>query len=565
MIGADALLEALKNEWVTQIFGYPGGAVLPLYDRLPCHDIAHILVRHEQGAGFAAAGYARVTGNVWVCLATSWPWATNLVTAIADAKLDSIPLVAITGNVFKHLIGSDAFQEVDTVGIVEPIVKHAFFVGNADDIENVVYEAFHLARSGRPGPVLIDITKNAQADTLISPFQGKISLQKKSENSPSFIPEIDKARQAIEWSKKPIIIYGHGVTLGNAHRELEDFLEKSGIPAVWTFLGIGGVDETKPRRYGMLGMHGTMASNFAVHNADCIIGIGIRFDDRIYGKLTEFQKDKHIVHFDIDPSEFGKNVKNYASIMGDVRDTLPCMTDALWVTEDMRSEWNQWNEKIAAIAEEHPLETNQEECSMGWQKKPFTQISVIDMLYEIKHDQDIVVVDVGQHQMWSAQRFLSKYPRTFHGSGGLGTMWFSLPTAIGATYGTDRTVWSISWDGGIQMNIQELGTIMAENIPVKIIILNNSFLGMVRQWQELFYGHNYVDTPMKNPDFAKIAEAYGIKWMTARSHAEGREALNYMKNYAGPILCNFIVENESNVYPMVPAGQSLGATIWGKA
>lgn len=554
MIGADALLEALKTEGTTQIFGYPGGAILPLYDRLPFHSIPHILVRHEQWAGFAAAWYARVTGEVWVCLATSGPWATNLVTAIADAKLDSIPMVAITGNVFRHLIGSDAFQEVDTVGIVEPIVKHAFFVDCADDITSTVHEAFTLARSGRPGPVLIDITKNAQADE-VKNEKWKLRT-KKNLKYPNVINNWNQAEAALSNAKKPVVIYGHGVTLGNAHDELETFLETTGIPAVWTFLGIGGVDETKPKRYGMLGMHGTMAANYAVHNADLIIGIGIRFDDRIYGKLTEFQKDKHIIHFDIDPSEFGKNVKNYASIAGNIKETLPIFTESFSQKEEQQKNWNNWDAQIQSVDKENPLEKNDE--------GKFTQISVIDILYEIKDDKDSVVVDVGQHQMWAAQRFRSRFPRTFHGSGGLGTMGFSLPTAIGATYGTNNTVWSISWDGGIQMNIQELGTIMAEKLPVKIIILNNSFLGMVRQWQELFYAHNYVDTPMKNPDFAKIAEAYGIKGITARTHKEARAALEYMKSYNGPILCNFLVENETNVFPMVPAGQSLGATMNGK-
>lgn len=552
MIGADSLLSTLESEGVTILFWYPGGAVLPLYDRLPFHSVRHILVRHEQGAGFAAWGYARATWDVGVCVATSWPGVTNLLTAIADAKMDSVPIVAITGNVFQHLIGSDAFQEVDTVGIYESVVKHAFFVDTADTIEWVVIEAFRIARSGRPWPVIIDITKNAQADTVTrsTPW---ISLEN-NPSHPSHISreDVESVNQILSTSKRPVVIYGHGVILGDAKWELEEFLEKTRIPSVWTFLGIGATDETWERKYGMLGMHGTVAANYAVHNADCIIGIGVRFDDRIYGNLKAFQSGKSIIHFDIDPSEIGKIVSHSASVCGNVKDTLPIMNDALHISHEQVTVWKEWNETILQKSSTHAL-------SPWWE---FNEVSVIESLLQTKNDDDIVVVDVGQHQMWTAQRFRSKHARTFLGSGGLGTMGFSLPTAVGASY-SGKTVWSLSGDGGFQMNIQELGTIMAERIPVKIIIIDNGVLGMVRQWQELFYQKNYVDTTMKNPDYVKIAEAYGIRWITVRTQDELDKALRVMKDFSWPILCHCIVGNENNVFPMVPAGKSLGETITG--
>ncbi len=604
MIGSNALLASLENHGVREVFAYPGGAVLPIYDEMPKHNIRRILVRHEQAAAFAAQGYSRSTQNVGVCLATSGPGATNLVTGIADAMMDSIPMVAITGNVFKHLIGSDAFQETDIVGICQPIVKHAYFVEKADDIPRIMKEAFHLAASGRPGPVLVDIPKCIQIEAVSEDIQQKI---KQNFDFPMHLPgyayeyedcpeEVAKAAELIEAAERPVIIYGHGVILSNAEKALADFIEKSGIPNVWTLHGIGGFDGTHPLSLGMLGMHGTGAANFAVHNADLILGIGIRFDDRITGKLDAFKNNKKIIHFDIDPSEFNKNVPVEAQLCGQIHDTLPKLTQALInsskqdsktsktrssrkpensadkLTEKVRvrgnfvddeeiqsfsgfckSRFEPWTTLLQAKHQKWPLDTSCDE--------KFTEICVINKLYERLEEDDVVVVDVGQHEMWSAQRFFPKKSRKFLASGGLGSMGFSFPAAIGATF-SGHNVWSISGDGGFQMNLQELATVVQDKIPVKIIILNNAFLGMVRQWQELFYDKNYVDTPLFNPDYVKLGEAYGIPSFRAENHEEAERCLQKMKTYNdGPILVEFKVKKEENVFPMVPQGKALGETM----
>jgi len=558
MTGAQALLKALENHAVTEIYAYPGGAVLPIYDAMSGSSIRRILVRHEQAAAFAAQGYSRSTQGVGVCLATSGPGATNLVTGIADAMLDSIPMVAITGNVFKELIGSDAFQETDIVGICEPIVKHSYFVEYADDIPRVVAEAFHLAQSGRPGPVLIDIPKCQQNATVSAEIQKKLENKEKFElDLPGYkLPpaldedDINTAAQLIKEAKQPVVIYGHGVILSNAETQLKAFLEKTNIPNVWTLHGIGGYDNTEDLSLGMLGMHGTGTANFAVHHADLVIGIGIRFDDRITGKLTEFKSNKKFIHFDIDSSEFNKNVTAAVSLHGEIRDTLPALTTT--VESGVGETWKNWNEDLVAKKDLWPLDPGPSDR--------LTEIGVLNQLYSALGEEDIVLVDVGQHEMWAAQRFFPKKSRKFLASGGLGTMGFSLPTAMGATF-SGHPVWSISGDGGFQMNSQELATIAQDNLPVKIIILNNSFLGMVRQWQELFYDKNYVDTPLKNPDFVKLGEAYGIPSFRAETLEESEAMIAKMKNFDGPILVEFKVAKEENVFPMVPAGESLGNTM----
>lgn len=558
MTGAQALLKALENHGITEIFAYPGGAVLPIYDAMAQSSIRHILVRHEQAAAFAAQGYSRSTQKVGVCLATSGPGATNLVTGIADAMLDSIPLVAITGNVFKQLIGSDAFQEIDIVGICEPIVKHSYFIESADDIPRVLAEAFYLAQSGRPGPVLIDIPKCQQIANVTNDTKNKLENQENFElhlpgyKLPPALDEnlIEKAVQLISQAQKPIVVYGHGVVLSNAETNLKDFLEKTHIANVWTLHGIGGYDNTQDLSLGMLGMHGTGAANFAVHHADLIIGIGIRFDDRITGKLAEFKLNKKFIHFDIDSSEFNKNVPATLSLQGQIHDTLPTLTKAL-PTEGNHN-WQPWNQLLLEKKKAWSLETGSE--------LKLTEITVINQLYKILGEEDIILVDVGQHQMWAAQRFSPKKSRKFLTSGGLGTMGFSLPTAMGATF-SGHPVWSISGDGGFQMNSQELATIAQDQLPVKILIFNNSFLGMVRQWQELFYNRNYVDTPLINPNFVKLGEAYGIPSFCASTSKESARLLQKMKTYTGPILVEFKLEKEVNVFPMVPTGESLGNTM----
>lgn len=561
MIGADALLKALENQGVERMFAYPGGAVLPIYDRMPNSHIRRILVRNEQGAAFAAQGYSRVTDEVGVCLATSGPGATNLVTGIADAKLDSIPMVAITGNVFAHLIGSDAFQETDIVGICEPIVKHSYFIENVDDIPRIVAEAFHLAKSGRPGPVLIDIPKNVQCDPL-SPSviellndNAEVDFKLPGYRIETLDPnqdDIQKTAELVRQSRRPVVIYGHGVVLGQADRELKDFLEATQIPNTWTLHGIGATDPADELSLGMLGMHGTGTANFAVHNADLIIAIGIRFDDRITGKLEEFAKENHIVHFDIDPSEFNKNIVVDARVLGDVKDTLPHVTKSLMTEKPALSQTQAWRDLLKDKKAKWQLDQEK--------SNKLTEIAVLNQLFETMDKEAVVTVDVGQHEMWAAQRFTGALPRKFCASGGLGTMGFSLPAAMGAAFAGHET-WSISGDGGIQMNIQELGTIAQDNIPVKIVILNNSFLGMVRQWQELFYDKNYVDTPMHNPDFVAVGAAYGIPSFKASTLEESAAILEKMKNHDGPILCEFVLEKEENVFPMVPAGESLGDTL----
>jgi len=561
MIGADALLKSLENHGVTEMFSYPGGAVLPIFNSMPKSKIRRILVRHEQGAGFAAAGFSRATKRVGVCLATSGPGATNLVTAIADAKMDSIPLVVVTGNVFKRLIGSDAFQEVDIVGICDPIVKHSYFVHQADDIPRIISEAFHLATTGRPGPVLIDIPKCVQIEEIDKKIAEKISNNQpfalelpgyKSVSESGQKASTTKPVEIIRNAKRPVVIYGHGVVLGNAEAELKKFLSITKIPSVWTLHGIGAGNATEKLSLGMLGMHGTATANFAVHNADVIIGIGIRFDDRITGVLDIFQRGKKIIHFDIDHSEFNKNVAIDFAVYGDVKETLPPITEAL-NTEKL--DFSAWHSTLLERKERWPLDMETTE--------KFTEISVFNTLYKTLGKDDVVVVDVGQHQMWGAQRFFPKKCRKFLTSGGLGSMGFSLPTAMGAAF-SGFPVWSISGDGGFQMNSQELMTIVQDQIPVKIIILNNGFLGMVRQWQDLFYNKNYVDTPLKNPDFVKLGEAYGIPSFRAKNQAEATELAQRMKNHKGPILAEFVVEKEESVFPMVPQGKSLGDTMLNK-
>lgn len=559
MIGADALLATLEQKGVKEIFAYPGGAVLPIYDRMPNYDIRRILVRHEQAAAFAAQGYSRATGEVGVCLATSGPGATNLVTGIADAKLDNIPMVAITGNVFTHLIGTDAFQEVDIVGICEPIVKHSYFVTDQNDIPRVIEEAFHIAQTGRPGPVLIDITKTAQSESLDREVVKKLNSKKGFEiDLPGYpadpepdLSEVDAVVDIIAESQKPVVIYGHGVNLSGAESQLQEFLDITGAPHVWTLHGIGGADETQDLALGMLGMHGTAAANYAVHHADLIIGIGIRFDDRITGKLKDFESNNKIVHFDIDPAEFDKNVVLDGRVMGQLRETLPVVSEELRKKKG-EIKIGEWQKLLLDKKSKWPLDPTK--------PKVLTEIAVINELYKIIDQDDVVTVDVGQHEMWAAQRFFPKKPRKFLASGGAGSMGFSLPAAMGAAF-SPYDVWSISGDGGFQMNIQELATLVQDKIPVKILILNNSFLGMVRQWQELFYDNNYVDTPLVNPDFSAVGNAYGIPSFAAETLEETREILAKMKDYNdGPILCEFRVEKEENVFPMVPAGESLGGT-----
>ena len=549
--GARVLCEALLREGVDTVFGYPGGAVIPLYDVLPEYpELHHILVRHEQGAGHAADGYARATGKVGVCLATSGPGATNLVTPIATAMLDSIPLVAITGQVGQHFIGSDAFQEIDITGITLPITKHNFLVRHAADIGPTIQKAFHLASSGRPGPVLVDIPKDvllAQGD--LAPAEPLDLVGYK----PTYTPhrrQIRLAAQEIRNARKPLILAGHGILLSGATEELKTLAEQAQIPVALTLLGIGGFSQQHPLCLGMVGMHGFAHANRAIHEADLLIGVGMRFDDRVTGRVSEFAPNARVVHIDIDPAEIGKNVETTVPVVGDARQALAML--AAEVEEQRHDEW------LAAIGE--------------WRRTPpFRPLGndavlqpqfVMERLCELTERCAVVTTDVGQHQMWAAQYYKCDTPNHWITSGGLGTMGFGVPAALGAAIGRpDAEVWAIVGDGGVQMTLFEFATIVQEQANVNIAIINNGYLGMVRQWQQLFHDRNYSETFISQPDFQMLATSYGIAARTVTSREEVDDAITWARSVAGPTLINFVVEQEMNVYPMIPSGGSFGELI----
>lgn len=554
--GAQILLEGLLHHGEKTIFGYPGGAVIPLYDTLLQYpELNHILVRHEQGAAFAANGYARITGKPGVCLATSGPGATNLVTGVADAMMDSVPMIVLTGQVFSTLLGTDAFQETDALGIMLPIVKHSYAITSAKDIAQTVSEAFYLANSGRPGPVHIDITKDAFLE--MTEFDGFPKPQIAG-YKPTLKPnprQLEKVKEAISQSEKPIAIIGHGALISGAFDEVKEFLETTGIPCVQTLLGLSTVSSEHPQNLGMLGMHGQVYANYAVHNADLIISLGSRFDDRITGKLDEFTRSAKFIHFDIDPAEVGKNVKDVlVPVVGDIKESLQEILPRLEKTE-----FPKWMKQIDEWKQEYAIQKvhacHDERC-----KENIRAWDVLEILAEETNGEAVVVPDVGQHQMWTAQSYPYKVPNSHLYSGGLGAMGFSLPAAMGAKVGApEREVWSISGDGGFQMNCQEMMTLIQEGIPLKIAILNNNYLGMVRQWQELFEsGYSFVD--MQNPDFVKLAEAYGIPAFKATNAKEAREYIQKCRDIDGPTLIEFHIAKEENVFPMVPQGKSLGDT-----
>ena len=554
LTGAQILCESLIKEGVDVLFGYPGGVVLPLFDTFPQYPaLRHILVRHEQGAAHAADGYARATGKVGVCLATSGPGATNLVTGIANAHLDSVPMVAITGQVARPFIGKDAFQEVDITGITLPITKHNYLVMEAGQIAQVVKEAFYLARTGRPGPVLIDIPKDVFIEQAEFIYPDKVNLPGYHPIVQGHPSQIKKAADLINnASKKPLIIAGRGVTISGAFAELKEFAETSHIPVVTTLLGIGCFPESHALSYGMLGMHGMAYANWAVSNADLIIAIGMRMDDRVTSKVSEFAPKARIIHIDIDPAEIGKNIRVDVPIVGDVKNVLIPLIKLIHPVQ--RTEWlaqmNDWRKQA-------PLVSSRIRDS----KKLLPQF-VIRKIYEVTHGDAIVVTGVGQHQMWSAQHFWYDKPNSFISSGGLGTMGFELPAAMGAKVGRpDETVWCIAGDGGFQMTLHELATLVQDKIGVKIAILNNGCLGMVRQWQELFYEKRYVDTPISCPHFVKLAEAYGVPGLRVTHKEDVGPAIEKAMATDGPFLIEFVVEPEENVYPMVPPGEPLSRVL----
>jgi acetolactate synthase-1/2/3 large subunit len=551
MTGAQIICESLVKEGVEVIFGILGGAILPLYDTLPNYpQLRHILVRHEQGAAHAADGYARATGKVGVCMATSGPGATNLVTGIANAYLDSSPIVAITGQVARPFIGKDAFQEIDITGITLPITKHNYLVLDAGSLAGTVKEAFYLARSGRPGPVLIDLPRDVQIEQAEFHYTSRMDLPGYKPTLQGHPAQVKKAARLINEAQRPLIIAGRGVIISGAYDELKELAEAAQIPVVTTLLGISSFPESHILSYGWLGMHGMAYANMAVEAADLIIAIGMRFDDRATAKVSGFAPNAHIIHIDIDPAEIGKNVRVDVPIVGDVKVILGALNKIINSAEHI-----EWLDRLNGWRREHPSLVIRD-C------EELIPQFVIHKIYEVTQGEAIIVTGVGQHQMWAAQYYWYNRPNSLITSGGLGTMGFGLPASIGAKVGCpDSTVWLIDGDGSFQMTIQELATIAQDNIAVKIAILQNSYLGMVRQWQELFYGKRYVATPLSGPDYVKIAEAYGIRGLRVTRKMEVVPAIQQAMAEPGPFLVDFIVEPEENVYPMVPPGAALAEVI----
>lgn len=550
--GARTLIEALQREGVDTIFGYPGGVVLPIYDELYDSSIRHILVRHEQAAAHAADGYARASGRVGVCLATSGPGACNLVTGIATAYMDSIPIVALTGQVPTALLGNDAFQESDITGITMPITKHNYLVKNAADIDRVVKEAFYIAGTGRPGPVLIDLPKDVsmgEVDEASSPPPA-ISLRGYQPTYEGHVRQIDKALDLIAEAERPLVYAGGGVILSGASAELREFIETAAIPVTTTLMGLGAIPGDHPLNLGMLGMHGTAAANFAVTECDLLVAIGVRFDDRVTGKIEAFAPNARIIHIDIDPAEIGKNKKVDVPIVGDVGRVLRAMLARM----KKRGDTANWVNRAAAWKAQFPPSYRDDD-----RLRPQY---IIQQLSDLMKGEGIVTSEVGQNQMWTALYYCFRKPRSWITSGGLGTMGYGFPAAIGAHFARpDETVVDVAGDGSFQMNIQELATVAHNNIPVKVVILNNMYLGMVRQWQELFYDRRYAYTELSPVDFVKVANAYGVEGIRVEEKADVRGALETALSHDGPFVLDFRIEREENVFPMVPAGAAINEMI----
>ena len=552
--GSQAVLEALIAENIDTIFGYPGGAIMPIYDALYDYNdkLKHILVRHEQGGIHAAQGFARASGKVGVVFATSGPGATNLITGLADAQIDSTPIVCVTGQVFAHLLGTDAFQETDVINITTPVTKWNYQVTDATEIPSVMAKAFHIAKTGRPGPVLIDITKNAQLQKF--DYTGYTQMDHLRSYRPKPIVRkeyIEQAAKLINAAQKPFVIWGQGVILGSAEKEFQTFIEKTGIPAAWTILGDSAIPSDHPLNVGMLGMHGNYGPNVLTNDCDVLIAIGMRFDDRVTGRLDKYARQAKIIHLDIDPAEIDKNVKATIPVWGDCKETLPLLTEL--VEQKTHTEW---------LKRFKDLYKQEVESVIFEEQNPSTEImtmgEVIKVLNELTGGNAIVVTDVGQHQMVACRYAKFNQTRSNITSGGLGTMGFALPAAIGAKYGApERTVVAIAGDGGIQMTIQELGTIMQSEVDVKILILNNHFLGMVRQWQQLFHDKRYSFVNIASPDYVMVAKGYHIPGRSISDRADLRDALGEMLNYKGAYLLEVIVGRENNVFPMVPQGCSV--------
>jgi acetolactate synthase-1/2/3 large subunit len=559
--GSQAVLEALVAEGVETVFGYPGGAIMPIYDALyDYHDqLKHILVRHEQGGIHAAQGFARSSGKVGVTFATSGPGATNLVTGLADAMIDSTPVVCITGQVFAHLLGTDAFQEVDVINITTPVTKWNYQVTDADEIPHVLAKAFYIAGTGRPGPVLIDITKNAQLQKF--DYAG----YKKCEHIRSYRPKpiirksyLEEAAKLINEAKQPFVIFGQGVILGKAEKEFKAFIEKAGTPTAWTILGLSALETAHPLNVGMLGMHGNYGPNVLTNECDVLIAVGMRFDDRVTGRLDKYSKQAKVIHLDIDPAEIDKNVQTTVPVWGDCKETLPMLTELIETKcyPQWLQRFNEYKQKEESVCINKELHPTTDVMTMG---------EVINTLNKLTNGNAIIVTDVGQHQMVACRYAKFNESKSNITSGGAGTMGFALPAAIGAKYGAPkRTVVAIIGDGGIQMTIQELGTIMQSEVDVKILVLNNHFLGMVRQWQQLFHDKRYSFVDIASPDFVQVAKGYNILGNSISKREDLKNALSTMLNHQGAYLLEVEVGKEDNVFPMVPQGRGVSEIVLSK-
>jgi acetolactate synthase-1/2/3 large subunit len=560
LTGSKILLESLLLEGVETIFGYPGGTVINIYDDLMGSSIKHVLTRHEQAAVHAADGYARATGKVGVAIATSGPGATNTITGIANAFMDSIPLVVITGQVPTGLIGNDAFQEADLIGITRPITKHNYLVKDVKDLARIIKQAFYIARTGRPGPVVIDLPKDVQVATAKFEYPETVELRGYKPTFGGNMRMIEKAVKMLLTAKKPVLYVGGGATLSDAHAELIELAETLQAPVTTTLMGMASFPTRHPLSLGMLGMHGTYYANMAVTNSDVLVALGARFDDRVTGKISTFAPHAKIIHVDVDPTSIKKNVRVDLPIVGDLRDILKKINKKLVELKDEVAQENEalkpWLQEIAVWRKDHPMAYKQSKTEIKPQY-------VIEKLRELSDDDAIVTTEVGQHQMWTAQFFEFTQPRTFLSSGGLGTMGYGLPAALGAQVAfPERQVIDISGDGSFQMNSQELATLVQYRLPVKIAILNNNFLGMVRQWQQLFFDKRYSQTCMELPiDFTKLAEAYGATGLRATKPEEVEDVIRKAFATPGPVIMEFKVSREENVMPMVPSGAGLNEMV----
>ena len=549
--GAQILWECLEQQGVTTVFGYPGGAILPAYDALKFSNIHHVLVRHEQGAAHMADGYARASGRVGVAVATSGPGATNMVTGIATAMLDSSPIVCITGQVGSKLIGSDAFQETDITGVTLPVTKHNYLVTHASEVAQTISEAFYVAKSGRPGPVLVDITKDAQQSTC--EFDGKPVAPQLRGYRPGLSPtpeEYGQALDLIHTSKRPVILAGHGIILSGAMDEVREFAEKANVPVGLTLLGLGGFPASHPLSLGMMGMHGEAWLNTTIQEADLLIAFGMRFDDRVTGNLKTYAPNAKKIHIEIDRGEINKNVKVDVALVGDLRAVLRELLPNLKTQE--HREWLAYIDRLKGDSAVRDIQNLPDNGHL------YAAHVISDLWRETRDRDTVIVTDVGQHQMWEAQYYKHEKPRTLITSGGLGTMGFALPAAIGVKAARpEADVWVVAGDGGFQMTMAELATMVQENLKVNIAIINNGYLGMIRQWQEFFYERNYEASPILSPNFVKLGDAFGIRSVAVTQRSQVVPTVEMARQHAGPILIDFQVEREDSVYPMVAAGASL--------